>query len=142
MELCIGDGMEPAILLDPVILRDATGTSVNPATEESNALLRRILKVLESNQVVDDKQRQRVTVEAIGRNNSPASTEINATLPVTLGSVLAVNAGGQVPTVNAPTMGNNSYQPIWEGPVDQRWRVAEDSHISYQSGIRTKLSFA
>lgn len=134
--------MEPAILLDPVILRDATGTSVNPATEESNALLRRILKVLESNQVVDDKQRQRVTVEAIGRNNSPTSTEINATLPVTLGSVLAVNAGGQVPTVNAPTMGNNSYQPIWEGPVDQRWRVAEDSHISYQSGIRTKLSFA
>ena len=135
--------MEPAILLDPVILRDATGTSVNPATEESNALLRRILKVLESNSVVDGKQRQKVTVEAIGTNNSPASTEINATLPVTLGSVVAVTAGGQSPTAGAPTAAVTlSWQPTWEGPVDQRWRVMENSHISYQSGIRTKLAFA
>ena len=33
------------------------------------------------------------------------------------------------------------YQMTWEGPVDQRWRVAEDSHLTYQKRIRDKLTF-
>lgn len=33
------------------------------------------------------------------------------------------------------------YQMGWEGPVDQRWRVAEDSHLTYQTRIRSKLDF-
>jgi hypothetical protein len=133
--------MEPALLLDPVTLKDSTGVSINPASEESITLLRRILKVLESSQIVDTKQRQRVVVEAIGTNSAPASTEINATLPVTVASVTSVAGASQGPTTNAPTLSTTLFQPIWEGPVDQRWRVAEDSHISYQLGIRSRLSF-
>ena len=33
------------------------------------------------------------------------------------------------------------YLMTWEGPVDQRWRVAEDSHLTYQKNIRKKLTF-
>ena len=34
------------------------------------------------------------------------------------------------------------YQMQWEGPVDQRWRVVEDSHLSYQKNVRKKLTFS
>lgn len=133
--------MEPAILLDPVILRDSIGAMVNPASEESNLLLRRILKVLESNSIVDNKQRQKVVIDAVGNSNSPASTEVGSALPITGNMGTAITAGGSTITLS-PTLGTVVYQAVWEGPVDQRWRVTEDSHVSYQLGIRSKLAFS
>lgn len=125
-----------------VLMSGYTGTEISDVkvndsgevyvVDESSAILRKILKVLESNQIVDNKQRQRVVVEAIGTNNAPASTEINATLPVTATGAYAIPA---IPAAIATSIA------ISESPVDQRWRVAEDSHISYQSGIRSHLAF-
>jgi len=86
--------------------------------EESLAtLLRRMNKLLESNAVVDSKLRQRVTIEAIGANNSSNSTEVNSTIPVSVTGL------------------------ILEGPVHQLWRVANDAQACYASAIRSKLSF-
>ena len=123
--------------------------------EESLAtLLRRMNKLLESNAVVDSKLRQRVTIEAIGANNSSNPTELNTTIPVS-GSVSAAVSGSVTANVsNAVTtqpFASSSANPYtitsqtiglqMEGPVHQLWRVANDAQACYASAIRSKLSF-
>ena len=113
--------------------------------EESLAtLLRRMNKLLESNAVVDSKLRQKVTIEAIGANNSSNPTELNTTLPVS-GSV---NVSNQIAAQNMAAQSGNPYVlstvttgSILEGPVHQLWRVANDAQACYASAIRSKLSF-
>jgi hypothetical protein len=115
--------------------------------EESLAtLLRRMNKLLESNAVVDSKLRQRVTIEAIGTNNTANSTEVNGSIPVsgTVNAVVSNNAAGQL----VPTQAGNPYSLsglgtglIMEGPVHQLWRVANDAQACYAQAIRSKLSF-
>lgn len=121
--------------------------------EESLAtLLRRMNKLLESNAVVDSKLRQRVTIEAIGANNSSNPTELNTTIPVS-GTVTASASGTYTVSNNlssqvAPASASNPYSYsaqniglIMEGPVHQLWRVANDAQACYASAIRSKLSF-
>jgi hypothetical protein len=121
--------------------------------EESLAtLLRRMNKLLESNAVVDSKLRQRVTIEAIGANNSSNPTELNTTIPVS-GTVTASASGTYTVSNNlssqvAPSSAANPYTYsaqniglIMEGPVHQLWRVANDAQACYASAIRSKLSF-
>ena len=115
--------------------------------EESLAtLLRRMNKLLESNAVVDSKLRQRVTIEAIGANNSANSTEVNTTIPVS-GTVTA-SVSNQIASQNMAAQSANPYilstvttGSILEGPVHQLWRVANDAQACYASAIRSKLSF-
>ena len=130
-----------------------------PSYEETlHDLLRRMNKLLESNAVVDSKLRQRVTIEAIGTNNSSNSTEVNATLPVsgTISVTGAVSASlvaltGNLTnaqlTQNLPTFpyalnSANALGLIMEGPVHQLWRVANDAQNCYASAIRSKLTFS
>jgi hypothetical protein len=116
--------------------------------EESLAtLLRRMNKLLESNAVVDSKLRQRVTIEAIGTNNTANSTEINASIPVS-GTVTATvanvttNNTAQVTTSNPYGISTTAATGfIMEGPVHQLWRVANDAQACYAQAIRSKLSF-
>lgn len=115
--------------------------------EESLAtLLRRMNKLLESNAVVDSKLRQRVTIEAIGANNSSNPTELNTSIPVS-GTVIA-NVSNQIAAQNMAAQSGNPYVlstvttgSILEGPVHQLWRVANDAQACYASAIRSKLSF-
>ncbi len=115
--------------------------------EESLAtLLRRMNKLLESNAVVDSKLRQRVTIEAIGANNSSNPTELNTSIPVS-GTVTA-NVSNQIAAQNMAAQSGNPYVlstvttgSILEGPVHQLWRVANDAQACYASAIRSKLSF-
>jgi hypothetical protein len=115
--------------------------------EESLAtLLRRMNKLLESNAVVDSKLRQRVTIEAIGANNSSNPTELNTTIPVS-GTVTA-SVSNQIAAQNMAAQSANPYVlstvttgSILEGPVHQLWRVANDAQACYASAIRSKLSF-
>lgn len=122
---------------------------INPATDESILLLRRIVKELESNATVDRNNRQRVTIDAVQANTAGATTECVGTLPVSLAAsaALGFQAGlnyGQPVAGITPYFTNSAaqswYTPSWEGPVDQRWRVAEDSHLGYQIGIRNHLT--
>ena len=109
--------------------------------EESLAtLLRRMNKLLESNAVVDSKLRQRVTIEAIGSNNSPTSTELNTTIPVTVNNgISSQNMAAQ--SANPYVISTVTTGSILEGPVHQLWRVANDAQACYASAIRSKLSF-
>ena len=121
-----------------------------PSYEESlHDLLRRMNKLLESNAVVDSKLRQRVTIEAIGTNNAAASTEVNATIPIS-GTVTASMSGGNL--ITSQIASNNTSNPytavstpfvglVLEAPVHQLWRVANDAQECYASAIRSKLSF-
>ena len=121
-----------------------------PSYEESlHDLLRRMNKLLESNAVVDSKLRQRVTIEAIGTNNAAASTEVNATIPIS-GTVTASMSGGNL--ITSQIASNNTSNPytavstpfvglVLEAPVHQLWRVANDAQACYASAIRSKLSF-
>ena len=117
--------------------------------ESMATLLRRMNKLLESNAVVDSKLRQRVTIEAIGANNSSNPTELNTTIPVS-GTVTATvsNSVGLAGSQFAPNSAVNPYSYttqniglIMEGPVHQLWRVANDAQACYASAIRSKLSF-
>lgn len=123
--------------------------------EESLAtLLRRMNKLLESNAVVDSKLRQRVTIEAIGANNSSNPTELNTTLPVsgsvTVSGTVTANVSNQLTGQILSVSAANPYtiSPatavaglVMEGPVHQLWRVANDAQACYASAIRSKLSF-
>ena len=122
-----------------------------PSYEETlHDLLRRMNKLLESNAVVDSKLRQRVTIEAIGTNNAAASTEVNATIPVS-GTVTAT-ANVNISSGSAQLVATSSGNPyslanqvvgnFMEGPVHQLWRVANDAQACYASAIRSKLTFS
>jgi CRISPR/Cas system endoribonuclease Cas6 (RAMP superfamily) len=119
--------------------------------EESLAtLLRRMNKLLESNAVVDSKLRQRVTIEAIGANNSSNPTELNTTIPVSGTVTATANVNN---AVTATTFNNSAGNPytlstsqvvglVSEGPLHQLWRVANDAQACYAQAIRSKLSFS
>jgi hypothetical protein len=50
---------------DSLNVLNASGTTINPATEETLLLLRRMVKLMEPLAVQDVQQRQRVVVESI-----------------------------------------------------------------------------
>ena len=118
--------------------------------EESLAtLLRRMNKLLESNAVVDSRLRQKVVIEAIGTNLG-ASTEVNATVPVSGTVTATANVNN---AVTATTFNNSAVNPytlstsqavglVSEGPLHQLWRVANDAQGCYAQAIRSKLSFS
>ena len=120
-----------------------------PSYEETlHDLLRRMNKLLESNAVVDTRLRQRITIDAIGNSTAGQSpTEVTTTIPVS-GSVTASTSNGIAnQRISAAT--ENPYSlsglvttgAIFEGPVHQLWRVANDAQACYASAIRSKLSF-
>ena len=132
----------------------------NPATEETSLLikalagstsdmvelLKQVRKTLESLSVVDARQRQVVTIGAV-KNNESSVVELSSALPVispTMGTAIVsgFTQGVASSPYNITTSGTQYVQPVGEQPVDQRWRVSEDSRISYQLGIRNKLSFS
>ena len=94
-----------------VLVKNVANVQINPASEESVVLLRRILKVLESNAVVDSSQRQRVIADSVGA------------LP-TLSNVTTV---ATVTTVNQLS------------GVDAKWTIIDIARNTYANGIRSKL---
>lgn len=122
-----------------------------PAYEESlHDLLRRMNKLLESNAVVDNRLRQRVTIDAIGNSTAgQVPTEITSTIPVS--GTITATLPNSLPLFSqtVPTSSTNPYfisssastAAMTEGPLHQLWRVADDSRNLYASAIRSKLSF-
>lgn len=107
--------------------------------ESLHTLLRRMNKLLESNAVVDSNSRQRVAVEAM-----PTVAVTLATAPTT--AVTNTTGFGTAYTINTPTnpyaLANPNVLAIYEGPVDQRWRIIDSARAAYGSAIRTNLIFS
>jgi hypothetical protein len=105
------------------------GQIVNPATEESIILLRRMVKILESQNATDIANRQRVTIDAI----TGALTLATIT---TVGTVSAVTG-----ITNALPAGTNTIGSVNLGGADQR-QFIDISRTNYNTGIRSKLTFS
>jgi hypothetical protein len=102
------------VLLDPVTLQDTTGASVDPASEESLVLLRRLFQLLTPIGVQDVNNRQIVSIGG------------TSTL-TTVGTVS-----------NVASVANQ----VLIGGVDPRWGMLDVSHTSYSTGIRPHLTFS
>lgn len=113
---------------------------INPATEETLAalpsafnnealwLLRRMVKLMESNATVDIANRQKVVVESI---------------PSILGGYTIGGNTANYPTAGAPlnNPSTNYFLQTWAGPVDPRWTNIEIARTNYNTGVRSHLSF-
>lgn len=120
-------------------LKNTSSQSINPATEEKQdtqiqtsseeaMLLRRMVKLMESQATVDIQNRQRVSIDAF---------------PSVLNTVgIAPGIGVNTPTIGSPINTASVYfQPVWIGPVDQRYQIIDNARLVYDAGIRSHLSF-
>ena len=97
-------------------------------------LLLKIMKILESNTVVDSSNRQRVVVESL-------------TMPALVAGAAAIGAVGTAQTTNTPgnpyaTQTTTTANNVLEGPVDQRWRIINEARNVFANSIRPNLSFS
>ena len=109
-----------------------------PANNDVLTLLKRMVKLLESQGTVDVNARQRIAVETM-----PTVAVTLATAPSTPIVSANVAATGIWPTVANPfTLSGANIAPvaIMEGPVDQRWRIIDAARTSFAVGIRAKLT--
>jgi hypothetical protein len=118
---------------EQINLANEKGTIVNPATEESIILLRRMVKLLESQNATDIGNRQRVTIDAITGSLTLATI-------TTVGTVSAVTA-----ITNALPAGANAIGAITNvqqlAGADQR-QFIDVSRTNYNTGIRSRLTFS
>jgi hypothetical protein len=123
-----------------------------PSNEESlHDLLRRMNKLLESNATIDQYQRQKVVIEAVGTNRG-TPTEANTTIPVsgtTIPGVVTLSISSsdlqyvQGSQVNPYSTKSNVTMPhVVCGLVDERWIISDRAHNAYANAIRSKLSFS
>jgi hypothetical protein len=94
------------------------GQTVNPATEEQIVLLRRIVKLMESQATVDVANRQRIAIDAVGAG---------ITVPVSIGAALPAGA--------------NTIGSVNIGLADHR-QFIDMARTAYNTGIRSKLTFS
>lgn len=99
-------------------IKDSSGNIVNPASEDSIVLLRRIVKLLESQAAVDPQQRQRITLDAI-------------TGSLTLSTITTVSTVSTVSSVTNIAALNGWNQQMFVDPA----------RTAYNTGIRTQLTF-
>lgn len=102
-------------------LNDTTNTQVNPATEDSSIYLRRMVKLLESQAVVDSATRQRITLDAITAGLTLATVTTVSTL-TTITNAVPV---GNVATIAG--QGEQMYQDV--------------ARNAFANGIRQNLVF-
>jgi hypothetical protein len=98
-----------------------------------NTLLRRMNKLMESLTIVDSQQRQRVAVETMPTTTVAGSLTVQSS---------AGNFTGQNQAVGGAVTSTVSTYFVSEAPVDQRWRIIDDSHTCYAVSIRSKLTFS
>jgi hypothetical protein len=113
--------------LEQTQITDERDAVVNPASEESVVLLRRIAKLLESLATVDPQQRQRIALDTIAAGT---------TLPTvtTVGTVTTVTGVTTVSTVGSVT--NIAAVNGWNQQM-----FADPARNAYNTGIRSQLTF-
>jgi len=110
-------------------------TATDDTLQNSNDLLnllKRMVKLMESSGTVDSNNRQRVVVESLVAPTTNVTLSSNSN-GIGIATIIQ-NAG------NPLTLGSTLYPlAIYEGPVDQRWRIIDAARTSFSVGIRAKL---
>lgn len=117
--------------LGSVGMLDTTSTQVNPSTDDSLQYLRRIVKLMESQAVVDSGNRQRITLDSIG-----TGTAVTTTVPIS-GSV---TASGTV-TANLAA-GSNAVGSITAIDGYNHQMFQDFAKTAFATGIRNNLIFS
>jgi len=129
-------------------LKDTTGTQINPASDDANTYLRRIVKLMESQAVVDAASRQRVNIDSFGTNTSlvTGTGASGAGIPrVTVSSDSGVvlqtgaNAIGSL-TAGAAVIGSLTNVATIAGQNQQMYQ--DVARNAYATGIRNNLAFS
>jgi tetrahydromethanopterin S-methyltransferase subunit B len=114
---------------------------VESLEETLQTLLRRMNKLLESNTVVDSRLRQRVTLDALPTAELTNTVPVSGILTANINTAITTQAVANSAT-NPYTLGSLSTSAVFEGPLHQLWRVADESRNLYASAIRSKLVFS
>jgi hypothetical protein len=115
---------------DVVGLKDAAGTRINPVSEDAIVLLRRMVKLMESQATVDSSNRQRISVDSWGLVSTLLGTGTIANCPrVALGTDSTVGTVSSV--TNVVAVGSYAAQQMY-GDV---------SHDVYANSLRKNLTF-
>jgi hypothetical protein len=111
---------------------NVSGVIINPATDESILLLRRMVKILDSIATVDSQNRQRVTLDA-----APVA------VTVIQGTASSLNAVVSQPTASNLNANVGTVTNIAGfGGIDPRFQFMEAARISYATGVRHNLQFS
>lgn len=147
-------------------LTDAAGNVINPAKEQELfdrapqsstpamavrtapgtvddqiVLLRRIVKLLESQAATDTAQRQRITVDAITAGTTlPTVTTVGTVSAITAGTITTVGAVTAI--TNALPAGTNTIGNIGTVNAWNQQMFADPARTAYNTGIRRWLTFA
>lgn len=118
------DATTSAVVANTAAVNQGAEDTVDAVTlmSEQVILLRKLLKIMESQATIDSLQRQRVTVDAL-------------TSGLTLSGVTTVGSISTLPTLSTVTNVNQF------ASVDLRFQWAENARIAYNTGIRSKLTY-
>ena len=116
-----------------VLVNNTSLQQVNPAQDESVILLRKIVKLLESNAVVDINQRQRIVAE------QATAANLNATVTgtITLGTMPALVAS--TATIGNVVVGFGAVASTAANTIDSRYFLMDTARNAYANGIRANL---
>jgi hypothetical protein len=119
-------------------IANSANAVIDPASEESVILLRRIVKLLEVSSTSDFRSRQKVVVEAIGTNTG-IPTELNTSLPVS--GTVAANTTAVASTVNMGqvVVGFGGQATAATNIIDSRFSMIDTARNTYALGIRSNL---
>jgi len=106
-------------------VKDSNGNLINPAENEQIILLRRLIKLIESQSATDQANRQRITLDAI-------------TASLTLATVTTVSAVTAI--TNALPAGTNNIGSVNLSGQDQK-QFIDISRTNYNTGLRSRLTF-
>jgi hypothetical protein len=117
---------------------NSDGSDINLDDSDDNLVfvLQQLIKRVESLATVDISKRQRVALDSV--------TAIINTLGIAVTGATS-GAGVSAPnpvSPNAPTTIAGAtvyYQPVWVGPVDQRWLIKDQARNTYANAIRSNL---
>ena len=120
---------------DSLKVLNASGVTINPATDESVLLLRRMVKLLDSIATVDIQNRQRVAVETM-----PTVTVTH----LAYSSLLATVTQPTASLLNVTPIQSSSSQlnaNVFFGGIDPRYQFIDAARIAYATGVRANLKF-
>lgn len=108
--------------IENVNLTNTNNEQVNPATEETVLLLKRLLHLANTLATQDSAQRQKVTIDSI-------------TGSLTLSTVTTVGTVNTVSTITGLGAGAGF-------SVDARYQLIDQARNTYSNSIRSKLTFS
>jgi hypothetical protein len=122
---------------DSQYILDASGTTINPSTDETVQLLRRMVKLLDSIATVDSQNRQRISLDSANTTASVTVAQATAAnLNATVTQATAANLNANVGTVGSIT------NIAGLGGIDPRFQFMESARIAYATGVRPNLIFS